>query len=246
MPKVVKNSLEHRIRLAFNAIGLDLHRLRPSAPEASKLVKSLSHFDIDTVFDIGANIGQFARSLRQAGYFGRIISFEPLSDAHEKLRNFAMSDPNWFIHPATALGNAVGDIEINISGNSVSSSLLNMTENHLNAAPESHYVAKEFCKIQTLDSIASEYTNQFNRVFLKIDTQGYEWEVLDGACKLIPNVQGILIEVSLVELYQGQMLWKEVINRLEKDGFTLWTIDSEFTDNLNGRTLQCNAVFFRV
>lgn len=238
--------LERRIRQAFNAIGLDLHRLRPSIPQASKLAKSLAYFDIDTIFDIGANTGQFAKSLREAGYLGRIISFEPLSDAHEKLRNFAESDPNWFIHPATALGNAVGDIEINISGNSVSSSLLNMTENHLNAAPESHYIAKEFCKIQTLDSIAPEYTNQLNRVFLKIDTQGYEWEVLDGACKLMQDVQGILIEVSLVELYQGQKLWKEMINRLENEGFTLWTIDSEFTDNLNERTLQCNAVFFRV
>ena len=81
---------------------------------------------------------------------------------------------------------------------------------------------------------------------MKIDTQGYEWAVLDGAKKILPRIKGILCELSLVELYKGQHLWMDLLNRLENEEFTLWSIQRGFTDRISGRTLQIDATFFRL
>ena len=82
--------------------------------------------------------------------------------------------------------------------------------------------------------------------FLKIDTQGYEWQVLDGARESLSQCQGVLCELSLVPLYEGQCLWMEMIQRLESGGFTLWSIQKGFTDLRDGRTLQVDAIFLRI
>ncbi|EED36447.1 conserved hypothetical protein [Luminiphilus syltensis NOR5-1B] len=78
---------------------------------------------IDTVFDIGVNIGQFAQELRSVGFFGKIISFDPLTTAHAQLTIAAARDQEWLVYPRSAVGNEDGEIEINIAGNSVSSSV---------------------------------------------------------------------------------------------------------------------------
>ena len=84
-------------------------------------------------------------------------------------------------------------------------------------------------------------------ILLKIDTQGFEWQVLDGAEETLSKCQGVLCELSLVPLYEGQRLWLEVIERLNSMGFTLWGVQSGgFTDDQNGRTLQIDAIFFRL
>ena len=75
--------------------------------------------------------------------------------------------------------------------------------------------------------------------------QGFEWQVLDGARDTMPHIKGILVELSLVPLYEGQHLWREVIDRLEAAGFTLWAFKPVFTDQATGRTLQVDGVFYR-
>jgi hypothetical protein len=80
----------------------------------------------------------------------------------------------------------------------------------------------------------------------EIDTQGYEWQVLDGALDVIHNARGVLIEMSLIPLYEGQKLWQDITNRLESEGFTLWALQPAFIDPANGRTLQLDGLFFRL
>ena len=97
-------------------------------------------------------------------------------------------------------------------------------------------------------SIFSSYViflNDSSNCFIKIDTQGYESQVLDGAINTLKKSKGILCELSLVPLYEGQHLWKEIIERFEKEGFVLWSLHKAFTDKRNGRTLQMDAVFLR-
>ena len=96
-----------------------------------------------------------------------------------------------------------------------------------------------------LDTVAPEYLSVASNPFLKIDTQGFEWQVLDGASETLAHVKGVLCELSLVPLYEGQKLWMDLIQRLEREGFTLWSIQKGFTDPRDGRTLQVNAIFFR-
>ncbi len=239
-------TIKETIRQMLQKLGLDVRRYVPSTPlPPSQVTSSMRKFEIDLVLDVGANRGQFASEIRQQGYAGRILSFEPLSQAHIELQQASMKDPLWEVFPRCALGDHNGEVEINIAGNSDSSSILPMLESHRSAAPESAYQGKESVPIKTLDAVIGQYLEDARSIFLKIDTQGFEWHVLDGARETLPNVRGVLVELSLVPLYEGQHLWREVMARLEAEGFTLWAFQPVFSDLSQGRTLQVDGIFYR-
>jgi FkbM family methyltransferase len=221
----IKNSLKK----ALNAAGIEAHRFSPSSSKLARLMASLRTFNIDLVIDVGANDGQFSLELRAGGYSGQIVSVEPMTSAHERLSDLSQGDSAWHVHPRCAVG----------------SSVLPMLASHSNAAPESAYRGKETVPLTTLDLILPKYLGQSNAPLLKIDTQGYEWQVLLGAKEMIPKVRGVLMEVSLIPLYEGQHLWQESITHLEAEGFVLWALEPVFIDHSNGRTLQMDALFFR-
>lgn len=237
------NLFNKLIKTFLRTFGLKMSRIRNDDPH--RIVKGLEANRINIVFDVGANTGQFAKSLREAGYRGKIVCFEPLPDAHEKLRNRFVRDENILIHPRTALGDARGTIKINVSRNSFSSSILNLLPSHSDAAPESAYVDTIEAEIDRLDNIFTDYVIEGSRVFLKIDTQGYEWNVLDGAEMCLDKIDGLLLEMSLVPLYEGQRLWKDILDRLEGEGFVLWQILPGFSEPTSSQTLQFDGVFYR-
>lgn len=244
---VIKRIIKAILRNVFGLEVFWTRNLPPSAAQqdAMKLVSSLRKFEIDLVLDVGANTGQFASEIRQCGFAGRIVSFEPLSQAHGELQQSCAGDPLWDAYPRCALGDHDGEVEINIAGNSESSSILPMLESHRSAAPQSAYQGKETVPIKTLDAVAGQYLKDARAAFLKIDTQGFEWHVLDGARETLPHIKGILVELSLVPLYEGQHLWREVIDRLEAQGFTLWSFKPAFSDLSQGRILQVDGIFYR-
>jgi hypothetical protein len=105
-------------------------------------------------------------------------------------------------------------------------------------------------------AISNDYKNPSSRCqmfdlkgaqapFLKMDTQGYEWHVRDGAVAILSKVRGIQMELSLVQLYEGQRLWRECIERLEAEGSAVWILQPMFFDPITGRTLQYDGLFFR-
>jgi len=237
-------SLKSLARFSLRRFGFDIHRYSPTTG-TSPLNCSLQRFGIDFVLDVGANQGQFASEIRRCGYAGNIVSFEPLSDAHEKLMHASSTDDNWEVFPRCAVGDRNGEVEINIAGNSLSSSILPMLESHRVAAPDSIYLGRETAPINSLDSVVMPYLKKSKAPFLKIDTQGFEWQVLDGARNSLSRLRGILIELSLVPLYEGQHMWLEIVARLEAEGFILWTFEPVFSDPRDGRTLQVDGVFYR-
>jgi FkbM family methyltransferase len=208
-----------------------------------QLVKSLENFNIDLLFDIGANTGQFAEEILNYGYKNIIISFEPLTSAHAKLLKNATNYHNWIIYERCAIGDIDGKTSINISENSVSSSILEMTQNHLDASINSIYIGKEDVNIFKIDTIIKNY--KFNNLFLKIDAQGFENHIINGSLNSINKIKGILCETSLVELYKGQLLWKEMITKFENLGFKLWAIQQGYSDPRNGQSLQLDLIFYR-
>jgi FkbM family methyltransferase len=237
--------LKSRIRGLLRLFYVDVIRYLPSNSAGSQLARALEGTEINLVFDIGANEGQFAREIREYGYTGKIVSFEPLSSARKKLLTLASDDPNWKVHGQSAIGDLDGEIEIHVAGNSVSSSVLPMLESHSSAAVGSAYIASESVPIARLDTIAGLYLTPKSNLFIKIDTQGFEWQVLDGARSVLQQARGVICELSLVPLYEGQRLWRDIVDRLDTEGFMLWALQRGFTDPRTGQSLQMDGIFLR-
>jgi FkbM family methyltransferase len=197
---------------------------------------------INVVLDIGANTGQYAKELRAAGYRHRIVSFEPLSAAFEELRRHAQRDSRWQVYPY-ALGDAPGRARLNVAGNSVSSSLLPMHHTHREAAPHSAYVAAQRVTVRTLDEMAPDILHPHDRVWLKLDTQGYEGRVLAGATTVLSRTRFVQIELSLVELYRGAPTMDETCALLHTWHYRLVALEPGFTDPATGRMLQLDGIF---
>jgi FkbM family methyltransferase len=165
---------------AIRHFGFEPLLYQPDSSRTAHSLRVLSTHNVNLVFDVGANIGQFGRSLREAGYRGRIVSFEPLSAAWEQLAATSRKDSLWEVAPRTAIGSEDGEIDLHIAGNSVSSSALEMLSMHENIAPESRYVGSEKAPLRRLDSVGFEYLRPDSVPILKIDTQGYEDRVYMG------------------------------------------------------------------
>jgi FkbM family methyltransferase len=238
--------LNDAIKLAFRRCGFELRRFAPASSYVAQLRSMLSWHRINLVFDVGANVGQWGRELRsQVGYAGRIVSFEPMCAAHARLERAAHDDPLWQVAPRAAIGAQEGLVTLNVAANSQSSSLLPMLAAHVDAAPGSEYAATEEVRIAQLDALAMQYLQPDSTVFLKIDTQGYEKQVLHGAARTLARVQGVQLELSLVPLYEGQALLPELTSLVQDSGFELWALTPAFADPRSGRLLQVDATFFR-
>lgn len=242
---MASETIEKLIRRAANRFGIDIRRHDRRATSTGRLCQMLANQDVNLVLDVGANVGQFAQSLRDSGYAGKIVSFEPLAIAHAELLRRSRNDHAWEIAPPLAIGDHNGEIAINVSGNSVSSSLLNMLDAHASAAPGSTYTGEQKTRIARLDTLITEHLKPETVSFLKVDTQGYEDRVLDGAGEFLDQVRGLQLELSFVPLYQGQKLFDELVERLRTIGFSMWAIWPGFHDPRSGRMLQVDATFFR-
>jgi FkbM family methyltransferase len=229
----------HAAKLFVHRVGFDVTR------DTFKhgFIVQLQAQGIDTVVDIGANSGQFAELLRRSGYTGRVHSVEPLSAAFDQLSAAASGDALWTVQRA-AVSDEPGTITMNVSENSVSSSVLPMLDTHAVAAPSAQYVAHEEVSATTVDDIVASAGIVPERTMLKIDVQGYEKAVFDGATATLSRFAGVRTEMSLVPLYDGQCLMPELVDLLGRNGFDLWFIEPGFTQPGTRRLLQVDGVFF--
>ncbi len=238
--------LKHELRHLVQRFGIDVVHFPLHSPLA-RTVKLLEHHRVNCVVDVGANDGGFATAIRGLGYDGRIISFEPLQAPFESLRHKAANDDNWEVLQC-AIGDAESEVTINVSGNAgMSSSVLPMLKSHTDVAPDSRYVRAETVAQERLDRVLPALgVGPDSRTFLKVDVQGYERSVLDGASALLADgaIVGLQLELSLVPLYDGAMTYREGLDRIEGLGMTLMGLDPVFDDPKSGRLLQADAVFF--
>jgi FkbM family methyltransferase len=232
----MKTAIKEYIKHAFLNIGFNITPKRKNA---------LIEHKIDILFDVGANAGQYANDSRRQGYKGKIISFEPLPGAHKKLIKKSQKDPLWIVHERIALGSKRGSGIINVSENSYSSSFLKMTQKLLSNTPDTRYVKKINVKITTLDSVFNSYVKKSNKVFLKIDTQGFESEVLKGSIKNLRNISGIQLELSTEPLYQKQKTYEYFLTFLKKNNFRLWSIIPGYWNTKTGQMLQFDGIFIK-
>jgi FkbM family methyltransferase len=205
----------------------------------------LAHLGIDLAIDVGANRGQYGRHLRMLGYKGNIVSLEPGREAYGHLVATASGDPSWTTR-RMALGAQRETRTFHIAGNiGMSSSFLEMLPASVAAAPNSAYVGAEEAEIVPLDAVFSELRGNASRVFLKLDVQGMEAAVLDGAAASLDSIELLELESSLVPLYRGECLLPEMMERLHARAFTLVGLNGGFEDHRTGQMLQVDALFAR-
>jgi len=199
---------------------------------------------ISLILDVGANQGQTALKFLKGGYAGRILSFEPIPTAFSVLKSRSGNFKNWTAIE-TAIGSEMGEVDVFVAGNIESSSVLKMLDTHTKAAPGSAGTEVQKAKLQTLNSFFPKSIQATDQIFLKIDVQGYEPQVLLGADKILPLVKILQIELSLVPLYDGAPDYKEVICKLEEMGFQLFSLLPGFSDPQTGQLYQMDGLFIR-
>jgi FkbM family methyltransferase len=236
------------IRKIARKAGYEITRYSPETNHTARLLRCLALHRIGTVVDVGANVGQFASTLRSGGFTGRIISIEPQKHAHAELVERAAKDPlrDWHVLPRVAVGEQASTLDLHISGNSWSTSLLPMLTAHSDAMPSSRPIGIERIDVQRLDALLTEPGVKLQPpLLLKMDVQGYESAVLKGAANVLPQTNGILTELSLTPLYQGQVLWRELCDEIISLGFEVFDIQPGFADPKTGRLLQLDGLFTR-
>jgi FkbM family methyltransferase len=209
------------------------------------LIGLLRQLEIDCVFDVGANRGQYAQSLRSIGYSGEIHSFEPIPGDFGKLKEAAAGDPAWHVHNC-ALGRAAGTSELNLvdSGgeDTVFSSFLSPAHAMI---PQN--VTRIEVQVRTLDDMACDIPalrDDRRKLFLKLDTQGYDIEVCEGAKAVMSRIRGLQSEISVVQIYDDQPDYIEALQYYRGLGFSVMDL-AVVNRTANNEVLEYDCIMAR-
>jgi FkbM family methyltransferase len=203
-------------------------------------------YGVDAVLDVGANEGQFQSLLRaDVGFTGRIVSFEPVAELGKKLNADALNDEAWTIHTC-ALGSFDGEQPLNVTHALVMSSFLQprVEAPHPRIAELSVVVRQENVSVRRLDTLWPQLWNgrEPRRPFLKIDTQGWDLEVLEGATGVLASVPALLTELSVLPIYTDQPGYRVMLDRIQALGFALSGIFPVVRDR-GCRLIEMDCVF---
>lgn len=221
---------------ALHRAGFDLSRSQPN------MIDFLRSRDIGCVLDVGANTGQFGRWLRNHGYTGRMISFEPIASVYQRLVQRAARDDQWVTHNL-AIGDKSGSATINVSRTSEFSSFLPVSPA---ATCYGDHPAPERTEIVTVATLDQLDLNFSGNLFLKVDTQGFEREVLRGAAVLMRQLAGIQLELPIVHLYQGAWTLHQAIEYMREHGFIVSQVSPvNFSPRDNVSMVEIDVIFRR-
>ena len=202
---------------------------------------------VNCVLDVGANRGDYGAMLRASGYAGRIVSFEPASRPFEEVRARAAADRDWQVRKL-ALGAAADEAELNVFASMDLNSFLrpNALAGDISGGGTRVAVA-ERVSVRTLDSEFDAAVRGIAdpRVFLKLDTQGFDLEVLRGARESLPRVIGLQSEVSFKPIYDGAPRYAEALAYYESLGFRLTGMFNVVEEERSGHVVEMDAVLFR-
>jgi FkbM family methyltransferase len=219
-------------------------RVKPKTGPA-QLVAILAHEGVDAVIDVGANTGQYGRLLRREGYHGPILSFEPLPGPRRALAEAVAADPLWQLAPPMALGDAEGTVVIERSAESDMSSILPQSPLLGRLSPSSAIVERLPVPCARLDALPDLVDPTWRHIHLKIDVQGYEPHVLEGAVGLLTRIATIQLELALQPVYAGELDWRVMTDRLAAMGFVPALVLPGYFERKLARMLQIDMVFAR-
>lgn len=205
----------------------------------------LRMYRVNCVIDVGAHKGQYATGLREAGYAGRIVSFEPVPHAFERLRRAAAGDPNWSVHQV-ALGREDGRTEMNVVPGTLSS-LRDATEFGAGRYPRLQEAERVTVQVRRLDGLLDELVAGLDdpRPYLKMDTQGFDLDVFAGAGERTADFVGMQSEVALMRIYEGTPRMCEALEVYEAAGFEVAGLYPLSRQSRTARMLEYDCVLVR-
>lgn len=236
----------HVIRRGYRKLGYDIFRWPPLLDELDgHLSGLLPRLGVNCVLDVGAHWGEYASLLRAIGYEGRIVSFEPVHENADRLRARARSDSRWIVKEM-ALGGLSGRQLLNVPGDTVLASFLNPTEFALRNFPDSEPIRQEEVVVSRVDEILEDCTAGIDlpRVYLKMDTQGWDLEVFAGVSGRIDQIVALQSELSVVAICQGMPTYLEALEEYQRHGFELTGLYPIARDK-QGRIIEFDAVMVR-
>jgi len=197
-----------------------------------------------TVLDVGANIGQFAIASAKLIPNVKVYSFEPEPDSFKKLRKNVSNLSNIKIYPI-AIGDVTGYVDFNVNTYSQASSILPLSMARQEAFPDARIANTIKVKLSTLNEALVEINLQ-PPVLLKIDVQGYENKTLLGAGEILKKIDFILIETCFEPLYEGEVVFRELLGIIEKYGFEFLKPVNLVTSPVSGEIIEMDILFSRV
>jgi FkbM family methyltransferase len=235
-----------RLRQAVNRAGFDLVRY----PQWNSVPWALQHLlpqlEVDCVLDVGGHYGEYGRMLREIGYTGHIVSFEPVPESFQKLQAQAAGDPRWTAHP-WALGAAEGTLSLNVMDGDVFSSFLEPDAEAAGAYASALKVRQtRDVPVRRLDAVLDEVTSHVRNpsLFLKSDTQGYDFHVIEGAGEAGGRLKGLQVELALQPLYRGMRGFNESLQALGEAGFDIFCL-SPVTHDESMRVIEYDCIMRR-
>lgn len=200
--------------------------------------------DASIIFDVGAQFGQTALEYSKRFKNSRIYSFEPFNESFEIMRDNVMKEPNVRIYNI-GFGDAIGKKEINSNTFSATNSILDTDDKAASTWGDNllETIKKTEVNITTIDKFTEEQKIKTIDI-LKIDVQGYEFKVLEGARNLIlkNEIKIIYLEIIILPTYKNQKQLDEVLSLLRSYNFSLYNFYNFSYDSF-GSLRQLDAVF---
>ena len=234
--------LKNFIKKTLRHYGFDVIRYNAYTSDEVHIQTIIRHFNIDTIFDVGANEGQYAMAIVDEGFQGKIYSFEPLAKVFEVLKTNARKYPNWQVINE-GIGSKHEKVSMNVSENLTSSSILKTSKQSIEAEPTTQITHTEVISITTLDKFFTENNVSGKSILLKLDIQGYELEALKGATQLLKKCKLVQAELSFVPVYEGAPLFQDIVDFLKREGFEIFAILPGFMNGKTGQMLQADGIF---
>ncbi len=207
---------------------------------ARKCLRDLiQRFEINCVLDVGAHTGAFALILRRIGYEGHIVCFEPNPESFRKLCKRFKADRFWR-GMNIALGSKNTTQSFNITREPNLSSFLTPR-----TAAIDHVLS---VKVTRLDSIFEDVIHSIDapRVFMKMDTQGCDVDVVKGAGACIHDILGMQSEISVQPIYENMPYYLDALRYYESCGFELVNLFSAYHNKKYGNIIEYDCLMARL
>ena len=239
-----RRKLEQSADKVLRRFGIRLKRDRAMRDPIRLFVLKANELGAATILDVGANKGQFASEVFREGWMGDLVSFEPVTETHGRLTQSASANPHWFVSSPMALGATAGTAEINVAGNLVSSSLLEVAAASTNRNAGTRRVRTETVAVRRLDdTIEPSWAAPFA---LKVDAEGFDLEVLKGATNTMRNTKVIMVEMCLAPLHEGGARFGDLAKFIEDAGFRCVSLtENGFADYEQNEVLAVDGVFVK-